>query len=71
MAYWQQELECMDIDERRKLQSERLVKTVRNVYDNVKFYRERMIAAGVSPDDIKGVEDLHKLPFTTKADLRD
>ena len=54
-----------------KLQSERLVKVVRRVYDNVPIYRERMDAAGVKPEDIKGLEDLTKLPFTQKQDLRD
>ncbi|MGI6031104.1 MAG: phenylacetate--CoA ligase family protein [Eubacteriales bacterium] len=69
--YWNEEMECMPQEERKKLQSERLVDAVRRVYENVEFYRKRMQEAGVTPDDIHGVEDLHKLPFMTKADLRD
>lgn len=61
----------MPRDEMAKLQSERLVKLVKYVYDNVEFYRNRMDAAGVSPSDIKGIEDITKLPYTTKDDLRD
>ena len=55
----------------RELQSERLVKQVRHVYDNVPYYRAKMQEKGVTPDDIKGLEDLSKLPFLSKADLRD
>ena len=61
----------MSRGELQKLQGERLVKLVRYVYDNVEFYRNRMIEAGVSPDDIKGIGDITKLPYTTKNDLRD
>ena len=61
----------MPLEELRKLQSEKLVKQVRHVYDNVACYREMMDRTGVSPDDIHGIEDLHKLPFLTKSDLRD
>ena len=53
------------------LQSERLVKLVDYVYNNVAFYRKKMDAIGLLPSDIKGIDDLHKLPFTTKYDLRD
>ena len=53
------------------IQSERLVKQVKNVYDNVAFYNKKMKELGVEPGDIKGIEDIHKLPFTTKEDLRD
>lgn len=69
--YWNEEMECMPQEERKKLQSQRLVDAVRRVYDNVEFYRKRMDEQGVKPEDIHGVEDLHKLPFMTKADLRD
>ena len=69
--YFQPEIETMPVEEIKKLQSERLVKQVRHVYDNVPMYRERMDAAGVKPEDIHGIEDLHKLPFITKDDLRD
>lgn len=69
--YYQPEIETMPVEEIKKLQSERLVKQVRHVYDNVPFYRARMEEAGVKPEDIHGLEDLHKLPFVTKDDLRD
>ncbi len=69
--YYQPEIETMPLEQIRQLQSERLVKQIHHVYDNVPFYRERMEEAGVSPDDIHGIEDLHKLPFITKDDLRD
>ncbi len=69
--YWNEEIECMDREQMKALQSERLVKQVRHVWDNVPYYREKMKEKGVTPDDIKGIEDLHKLPFLSKADLRD
>ena len=68
---WNEKIECMSRDEMTALQSERLVKLVKYVYDNVEFYRNKMDKAGVSPDDIKGIEDITKLPYTTKDDLRD
>lgn len=69
--YYQPEIETMPVDQIKALQSERLVKQVKYVYDNVAFYRDRMDAAGVKPEDIHGIQDLHKLPFITKDDLRD
>ena len=69
--YWQKEIETASPEQIREWQSERLVNTVKRVWDNVPMYRERMIEAGVSPDDIKSVDDIVKLPFTTKQDLRD
>ncbi|MBR5742262.1 MAG: phenylacetate--CoA ligase, partial [Clostridia bacterium] len=69
--YYQPEIETMPLEKLRELQSERLVKQVRHVYDNVPYYREKMKEKGVTPDDIKGLEDLPKLPFLSKADLRD
>ena len=69
--YYQPEIETMPVEQLQALQSERLVKQVRFVYDNVEFYRNRMNEAGVKPEDINGIEDLHKLPFITKDDLRD
>ena len=69
--YRDQKIECMSRDEMAALQSERLVKQVKNVYDNVSFYNKKMKELGVEPGDIKGIEDIHKLPFTTKDDLRD
>jgi len=65
------EIETMSQEELKKIQSERLVKLVKYVYDNVEFYRKRMDENGVKPEDIKGLEDIDKLPFTTKNDLRD
>lgn len=64
-------IECMSRDEMSTLQSERLVRQVKNVYENVEFYRKKMDALGLEPGDIKGIEDIEKLPFTTKEDLRD
>lgn len=61
----------MSRDEMTNLQSARLVKLVDYVYHNVPFYREKMQAMGILPGDIKGIEDITKLPFTTKDDLRD
>ncbi len=69
--YFNPEIETMPVEELKKLQSERLVKQVKHVYDSVKFYHDKMDEAGISPDDIHGIEDLHKLPFITKDDLRD
>jgi len=69
--YYQPEIETMPREQMRGLQSERLVKTVRRVWERVPFYRARMEAAGVTPDDIRSVDDLKKLPFTCKQDLRD
>ena len=69
--YFQKEIETMPLEDMRKLQSEKLVKQVKHVYENVEYYRNLMDEKGVKPEDIKGIEDLHKLPFLTKADLRD
>ncbi|MBQ4345957.1 MAG: AMP-binding protein, partial [Oscillospiraceae bacterium] len=69
--YWNQEIECMSREDMKKLQSERLVAQVKHVYENVPYYRDLMDKKGVTPDDIKSIDDLHKLPFLTKADLRD
>ena len=69
--YWNQEIECMSCEDMKKLQSERLAVQVKHVYDNVKYYRDLMDEKGVKPEDIKSVDDLHKLPFLSKADLRE
>ena len=69
--YYQKEIETMPVEEIKKLQSEKLVKQVKHVYENVPYYRDLMDKKGVTPDDVKGIDDLHKLPFLTKADLRD
>jgi phenylacetate-CoA ligase len=69
--YYQKEIETMSREDMRALQDERLVKQVRHVWDNVPYYRNLMEQKGLCPEDIKGVADLHKLPFLTKSDLRD
>ena len=69
--YYQKEIETMPLDELQKLQSERLKEQVKHVYENVAPYRKKMDEMGVKPEDINGIEDLHKLPFITKDDLRD
>ena len=61
----------MPVEEIQKLQSEKLVKQVRHVYEHCLPYRRKMEEKGLTPEDIRGIEDLHKLPFLTKADLRD
>ncbi|MBQ8400126.1 MAG: phenylacetate--CoA ligase [Clostridia bacterium] len=71
MAYFQQEIETASREQITAWQNERLAATVKRVYDNVPLYRERMDAAGVKPEDIKTIEDLTKLPYTSKQDLRD
>ena len=68
---WQKEIETMPVEQLKKLQSEKLVKQVKHVYENVEYYRNLMDEKGVKPEDIKSIDDLHKLPFLTKADLRD
>ena len=68
---WNETKECMSRDEMNALQGDRLVKLVDRVYHNVEYYRKKMQAMGLEPGDIRGLEDLKKLPFTTKDDLRD
>ena len=69
--YYQPEIECASQEQIKAWQDERLVKQVKHVWDNVPYYRKKMEEKGVTPDDIKGRDDLHKLPFITKTDLRD
>jgi len=69
--YYQPEIECASVEAIRAIQNEKLVKQVKHVYENVPYYRDLMDKKGVTPDDIKSIDDLHKLPFLTKADLRD
>lgn len=69
--YFQPEIETMPYDQLRVLQNERLVKQVRHVWDNVPYYRKKMEEKGVTPEDIQSVDDLHKLPFLCKDDLRE
>ena len=66
---WNKEIECADRETMRALQLEKLQKTVKHEYDNVPAYRKKMDEAGVKPEDIKVLEDIQKLPFTTKEDL--
>ena len=68
--YFQPEIECASREQIKSWQDERLVKQVRHVWDNVPAYRKKMEEMGVTPEDIKSSADLHKLPFTSKADLR-
>lgn len=69
--YFQAEIETMPLEELKALQSQRLVEQVNHVWNNVPYYRKKMEEKGVTPDDIKGIDDLHKLPFLSKDDLRD
>lgn len=69
--YYQPEIECASPEQIRAWQDEGLVKTVHRIYENVPYYRNLMDQKGVTPDDIHSVDDLHKLPFLTKDDLRD
>ncbi len=69
--YYQPEIETMPHEQLRAMQSEKLVKQVKHVWEHCAPYRRKMEEMGVTPDDIKGIEDLHKLPFVTKSDLRD
>lgn len=68
---WNEKIECASRDEMREIQSERLVDTLQRVYHNVPAYRARMQELNLTPADIQSVDDLHKLPFTVKTDLRD
>ncbi len=67
---FEKELETQPRNKLEALQSERLVSLIERVYARVPYYKEQMDAAGVKPSDIKSIKDLHKLPFTTKEDLR-
>jgi len=70
-VYWDREYETMSREQLRILQLERLKLTIERVYRNVPFYRQRFIEAGIKPSSIRTLEDLRRLPFTTKQDLRD
>ena len=69
--YYQQEIETMSREDMKQLQTEKLLKQVKHVWDNVPYYRNLMEEKGVTPDDIQSIDDLYKLPFLSKADLRD
>ena len=71
MAMWQKEIETMPRGELKKLQSERLIWQVNRMYENVELFRKRMDEKGLKPSDIKSVDDLCRLPFSYKQDLRD
>jgi phenylacetate-CoA ligase len=71
MEIWNRHFECMDRSELRRVQGERLRETVERVYFNVPYYRHKMQEAGLAPENIQTIEDIVKLPFTTKNDLRD
>ncbi len=71
MAMWQPEIEAMPREKLKQLQSERLVWQVKRMYEKVECFRKRMDEKGLKPEDIRGVEDLSKLPFSYKQDLRD
>lgn len=68
---WNETMECMSRDEMRKLQSIRLKRVIERVYHNTPFYRKKMQELNITPDDIQSIEDITKLPFTVKQDLRD
>jgi phenylacetate-CoA ligase len=68
---WNPHFECMGRDELRKVQGERLSETVERTYFNVPYYRQKMQEAGLGPESIKTIDDITKLPFTTKNDLRE
>ncbi|MBQ4066250.1 MAG: phenylacetate--CoA ligase, partial [Clostridia bacterium] len=69
--YYQPEIECASVEQIKAWQNEKIVKQVKHVYDNVPYYKNLMDEKGVTPDDIKSIDDVYKLPFLTKADLRD
>ena len=69
--YYQKEIETMPVEQLKALQTEKLIKQVKHVYENVPYYRGLMDKKGVKPEDIKTLEDIQKLPFISKADLRE
>ncbi|MBR6518821.1 MAG: AMP-binding protein, partial [Oscillospiraceae bacterium] len=69
--YYQAEIETMPYPQLRQLQNDRFMKQIKHVWEDVPYYRQKMIEHGVTLDDIKSIDDLHKLPFLTKADLRE
>lgn len=69
--YYQPSIECASLEEIRAIQETRLKEQVRRVWENVPYYRAKMEEKGVTPDDIKTIEDLGKLPFLSKTDLRE
>ena len=68
---WNETIECMNREEMRRLQSIRLRRVVEHAYHNSPFYRKKMQEMGITPEDIHSIDDIVKLPFTVKQDLRD
>ena len=68
---WNKEVECMSREQMRDLQSKRLREISKYVYENTPFYKRKFDELGITPDDIKDINDIVKLPFTNKLDLRD
>ena len=69
--YFQKDIECASREEIVRIQNEKLVEQVKHVWDHVPYYRKKMEEKGVTPEDIRSIDDLHKLPFLSKTDLRD
>ena len=69
--YYEPEIECASRETLREIQSQRLVEMVKRCYDHVPLYKKRFDEMGLKPEDIRSIDDLTKLPFTTKQDLRD
>ena len=69
--YFQQDIETMPVEKIKEMQEEKLVKQVKYVYENNAYYRKLMDEKGLTPDDVKSLDDLAKLPFLTKNDLRE
>lgn len=69
--YWNKELECISEENLREIQLQRLKETVKKAYEKVPYYKKKFDEAGVVPEDIRELEDLRKIPFTSKADLRE
>ena len=71
MAIFNKDVECADTEQLRRIQNERLIKTVERAYNNVPFYKSKFDEMGIKPGDIKSIDDISLLPFTLKTDLRD
>ncbi|ODA44677.1 Phenylacetate-coenzyme A ligase [Thermodesulfovibrio sp. N1] len=69
--FWDKDIECIDEEKLREIQLERLKTTIKRAYEKIPYYRKKFDEAQVSPDDIKKLEDIRKIPFTSKADLRE
>ena len=71
MNYFNEKMERIDREDLKKIQLERLKKTVERCYHNVPFYKERLDSVGMTPEKFTSLDDLKEIPFTTKADIRD